>query len=329
VVAIVAVKCDNLLQGWWKLFRPSIAAWSKHLGIILLVAAGQLINPGMTVPPQQLATPALASGAKAAEAGLVETSALTAGEATARPPAGVSPEAGNTPTEETNITVAARRHHAPGDPAQAINMESYALTQSVDKAIVGPIAIGYRHVVPSPIRSGLHNAIFNLREPTIFLNYILQIKPGKAAETLGRFVINSTVGVAGLIDVAKRHPFNLPHRPNGFADSFGFYGIKPGPYMFLPLVGPTTLRDLIGGGLDRLVLPVAVGHPFNQLAYSIPTGVISALDHRVRIDEQLQETRSATNPYAAMRAAYLASRQAEIDGLKGKAPGIDATPPDR
>lgn len=231
------------------------------------------------------------------------------------------------PSEQGTIVVAARHHHARGDPIEAVNEKSFAVTQSVDKAIIGPIAMGYENAVPSPIRDGLHNAIYNLREPTIFLNYLLQIKPGKAAETFGRFAINSTLGIAGFIDVAKRKPFHLPHRPNGFADSFGYYGIKPGPYMFLPLVGPTTLRDLIGGGLDRLVLPLAVGRPFNQLAYSIPTGVVSALDRRVRIDAQLHELRATDNPYAALRTAYLEHRQAEIDGLKGKAVSApDQTP---
>lgn len=212
---------------------------------------------------------------------------------------------------------------------QAINAKSYAVTQSVDQAVVGPVAMGYRKVVPSPIRSGLHNAIFNLREPTIFVNYIVQLKPGKAAETLGRFAINSTVGIAGFIDIAKRHPFHLPRRQNGFADSFGYYGIKPGPYLFLPLVGPTTLRDLIGGGLDRLLLPVAVGQPFNQLAYSIPTGVVSSLDHRVEIDDRLSRIRGGGNPYAAMRADYLARRQTEIDALRGKTfkPLVAPAPP--
>lgn len=229
--------------------------------------------------------------------------------------------------EQSVITVAARRRHAPGDPLAAVNAKSYAVTQSVDKAFVGPVALGYRHVVPSPIRSGLHNFIFNLREPTIFVNYLLQIKPGKAAETLCRFTINSTLGIAGFVDVAKRHPFSLPHRPNGFADSFGYYGIKPGPYVFLPLIGPTTLRDILGGALDRLLLPVAVGAPFNQLAWSVPTGVVSSLDHRVEIDDRLHRIRSDSSPYAAMRIDYLARRQAEIDGLKGRVVQSDSAPP--
>jgi phospholipid-binding lipoprotein MlaA len=225
------------------------------------------------------------------------------------------------PGDQGAILVTGTTRHAKGDPFQGVNVQSYAVTQSVDRAVVGPVAMGYRHIVPHPLRTGLHNALMNLREPTIFLNYMVQLKPGKAAETVGRFAINSTVGIAGFIDVAASRRINLPRRPNGFADSFGYYGVGPGPYMFVPLVGPTTLRDLIGGGMDRLVLPLAVGAPFNKLAYTIPTGVVSALDHRVEIDEHLRLLRgSPGDPYIAMRVDYLARRKAEIDGLKGIKP---------
>src|SRR3546814_4173394 len=97
-----------------------------------------------------------------------------------------------------------------------------------------------------------------------FLNFLLQFKIGKAAETLGRFVVNTTFGVGGLVDVAKTKPFNLPYRRNGFANTLGFYGVEPGPYFYLPLVGPTTLRDMAGNGIALLVLPTTVGAPFNR-----------------------------------------------------------------
>ena len=74
------------------------------------------------------------------------------------------------------------------------------------------LAFAYEDVIPRPIRKGLRNFLHNLGEPIVFLNFMLQLKPGKAAETLGRFVINTTIGAAGLVDVAKRKPFNLPHR---------------------------------------------------------------------------------------------------------------------
>lgn len=98
----------------------------------------------------------------------------------------------------------------------------------------------------SPIRSGLRNFRFNLHEPIVCVNFLFQHKVGKAGETLARFAINSTIGVAGVFDMAKRRTFRLPRRRNGFGDTMGFYGVKPGPYFFLPLIGPTTARDLLG-----------------------------------------------------------------------------------
>src|SRR3546814_18751352 len=87
-------------------------------------------------------------------------------------------------------------------------------------------------------------------------------------------VDNTTVGFGGLVDVAKTKPFNLPYRRNGFANTLGFYGVEPGPYFYLPLVGPQTLRDMAGNGIALLVLPTTVGAPFNRPADAVPTHVI-------------------------------------------------------
>lgn len=235
--------------------------------------------------------------------------------APARPAAQTAPAA----AEPDEIIVQARPRNVPGDPMVQVNAKSFAVTQKIDVAFVGPVAQGYKHIVPRPARSGIHNFLYNVREPVVFLNFLLQFKPGKAMETAGRFVVNSTVGIGGLVDVAKARPFRLPRRPNGFADTLGYYGVKPGPFMFLPLVGPTTLRDLVGGGVDRLVLPLSVGTPFNKLYYSIPTGVLSMIDHRIEFDEQLNRIRNEnSDPYTAAREYYLQRRQAEIDWLRGR-----------
>lgn len=226
---------------------------------------------------------------------------------------------------------------APQDPMQAVNEASYQAVQAVDGAVVAPLAMSYQKAVPAPIRTGLRNVLLNLTEPVVALNFLLQLKPGKAAETLGRFAINSTVGVAGLIDVAKKKPFNLPYRRNGFAYTMGYYGIGSGPYMFLPLVGPTTLRDVIGLGLDRFLMPFAVGGPLKHPAYVYGGFVVRSLDDRVENDALFRRIREESNPYATYREIYLKTRQAEIDALKGKAdfqqegtvvlPPVQATPP--
>jgi phospholipid-binding lipoprotein MlaA len=215
------------------------------------------------------------------------------------------------------IVVTGRRA-TPGDPLQELNATSFEVTQSVDKAIVAPVAFAYKDVMPHPIRQGLRNFINNLGEPIVFLNFMLQLKPGKAAETLGRFAINTTLGAAGLIDVAKRTPFYLLRRRNGFANTLGYYGVKPGPYFYLPLVGSTTLRDFIGDRLDLLILPMALGRSIARPAFMIPIAVLGELDHRIEFDDELREIRATRDPYVAARAYYLRKRQAEIDALHGR-----------
>lgn len=214
------------------------------------------------------------------------------------------------------IVVHARTPPPPGDPFQNVNAKSFEITQDVDRAIIRPVALTYQRIVPDPLRSGFRNFLNNLREPVVFLNYLLQFKPGKAAETLGRFTINSTIGAAGLFDIAKRKPFKLPRRKNGLGNTLGYYGVGPGPFFFLPIIGPTTLRDVLGDNLDRLVLPVAFGSPFNKPIYAITIGGLSSLDQRAEFDEKLQELHEGNpDPYAKTREDYLATRQAAIDAL--------------
>jgi len=291
-----------------------------------MLLAGTPVNPdGM--PPE---VPALvgastasdqehrvpAASAVAAEPPLPAAPAALPSPADPPPPA---PSSATDPTDQNEIVVTARPRAAPGDPLQSVNAISFATIQTVDKAFTGPVSLTYKRTLPGAVRSGLRNFLNNLQEPVVFLNFLIQIKPGKAAETLGRFTINSTIGGAGLIDVAKKPPFNLPRRPNGFAFSLGYYGLKSGPFLFLPLIGPTTVRDLFGRWVDLLVLPLSVGKPFNQPVYSVSTVAVRALDERAETDDELNKLRNETaDPYAAIRKAYLENRQAEIDELRGR-----------
>lgn len=221
------------------------------------------------------------------------------------------------------ITVTARGRPPKEDPVQAINVVSFQAVQAVDKAVIGPIAHGYEKGIPRPVRKGLHNLLNNLDEPIVFVNFLLQLKPGKAVETLGRFTINSTLGVAGLIDMAKRKPFHLPRRSNGLADTLGYYGVGPGPYLFLPLIGSTTIRDMFGRIVDLSLVPTVVGKPFNNPTFALAKGALSSLDERAEFDADLKKLRTSQDPYAAQRAYYLQRRQAEIDVLRGKRDNAD------
>lgn len=218
------------------------------------------------------------------------------------------------------IVVSGSLKAPPGDPLARTNEKSYEVLQTVDDKLVGPIAMGYEKGIPRPLRMAWRNFIRNVREPVVAIAYLLEIKPGKALETVARFGINTTIGLGGTIDVARAKPFNLPYRQNGLANVLGYYGVGPGPYLFLPLVGPTTVRDLFGLFADRLVLPIGVGTPFNRSYYAIPINTIDALDYRNEADEDFKRLRDASDPYATYRRVYLQSRIEQIEALHGRGP---------
>ena len=221
------------------------------------------------------------------------------------------------PAQGQDAIIVTGRGKSADDPLQQLNAESYKVTQKVDNVFVAPVAFAYKEALPSKFRRGVENFLNNLSEPIVFLNFLLQLKPGKAAETLGRFAINTTLGGAGLVDVAKRKPFNLPYRNNGFANTLGYYGVKPGPYFYLPLIGSTTLRDFIGNRVDQIVLPMALGRPFNRPEFVIPAAVLNELNDRIAFDDEIRRIRAEQDPYVASREYYLRKRQAEIDALHG------------
>jgi phospholipid-binding lipoprotein MlaA len=203
------------------------------------------------------------------------------------------------------------------DPLERVNEESYRLTQAVDQTLVEPMANAYRDGLPEPIRDGLGNVVRNLAEPTNALNFLLQGKVGKAFETLGRLAINSTIGVGGLFDVAGKKA-DLPYRRNGFGNTMGYYGIGPGPYMFVPVTGPTSVRDFIGLTLDQALLPFAFGKPFNKPTYTVPYFMVNSLDQRLEFDAEIAAIRNSDDPYLMRRETYLAKRRRDIALLKGE-----------
>ena len=239
--------------------------------------------------------------------------------AAALPPAS-DPAAAASDLDGVDTIVVSGQHETPReDPLEGVNFQSYEAVQAVDRAIVAPVAMGYKHAVPKPVRHGIRNLINNLDEPVVALNFLLQLKPGKAAETLGRFAINSTLGLGGLIDVAKKKPFNLPRRYNGLANTMGYYGIGPGPFLFLPGIGPTTVRDLVGRVVDFSLVPRVVGPPLTRTEVSIGKATLSAISDRIADDARIRKLRDHTDDgYGSIRKDYLDRRQREIDALRGK-----------
>ncbi|GAA4781018.1 VacJ family lipoprotein [Stakelama sediminis] len=201
------------------------------------------------------------------------------------------------------------------DPLEGFNRTMFGIQMGLDKVLIRPLAMAYKTVVPKPVRSGLRNFFRNLTEPLAFLNDLLQLRFKRAAETFGRFAINTVLGIGGFLDVAT--PEGVPHHDNSFGDTLAYYGIGPGPYLFLPFVGPTTLRDLLSSPADGAVLPVLIGTPFDRAEYQIPKAVITGLDQRAESDADLKALyRSAVDPYATLRSVYLQNRAAEVAALK-------------
>lgn len=230
------------------------------------------------------------------------------------------PPAPDKPVDGYVIVVEGMTEAPLGDPLYQFNADTYEVVQEIDQAIFEPITKIYKDGLPKPVRKGLSNFFSNLREPIVFLNFLLQGKIGKAAETVGRFAINTTMGLAGLVDVAKREPFNLPYRSNGFANTLGFYGVDTGAFLYVPLIGPTTVRDLIGNGLDTLVMPTAFGDPFNRLEYGAVSFTVRALDERIELEGKHTRITDSDFPYATMRETYLCERQRTIDALRNRPP---------
>lgn len=247
------------------------------------------------------------------------------------PVAGPAEQAGEPPAENGKeeplpvILVTASGREPLKDPLEEVNVAAFKLTQDFDAALVAPLAQAYEEDLPGPIRKGLRNFFRNLMEPVNALNFLLQFKVGKAFETVGRFAVNTTAGVGGLFDVAKKEPFNLPHRRNGFANTLGYYGVGPGPFLVLPLVGATTVRDLLGSGIDQSILPLAVGKPFNTPLYAIPAFTVNSLEFRIDFDQRLEEINQSDDPYYAMREGYLCLREADIAALKNRPPPRDCS----
>jgi phospholipid-binding lipoprotein MlaA len=204
---------------------------------------------------------------------------------------------------------AAARAATPGDPFEPVNRAAYSLHEFLDHLFFGPVAHAYKAVLPGPIRKALRNAISNLKEPGVAVNDMLQGHPSQAARAVIRFTANSIGGVGGFIDVAAMT--GVPHHDNGFGDTLGRYGAGPGPYIFIPLAGPYTIRDIVGAVADIATDPLTWTPSDGSAIYA--RTIVGGLDQRAEADEQLKAIDNmSTDPYASLRSLYLQSRAAEI-----------------
>ena len=240
------------------------------------------------------------------------------------------------------IVAAAAALYAPGsayaadaatkaDPAERINRVGYAIHQFFDRLVIRPVAMTYQKVVPGPLRDGVRHVLDNLSEPSIAANDLLQGRLKQAGTATLRFATNSTFGVAGILDMAT--PAGLPRHENSFDLTLGRAGFKPGPYLFIPLIGPTTVRDAIGDGVNVLLDPVNSVIPHSAHTFVATKTVVNGVDLRARSDAELTAVMSdATDPYATLRSVYLQNEQSKVDDATTTLPTLpdfdeDATPP--
>lgn len=221
---------------------------------------------------------------------------------------------------QPSLTMANARPSNP-DPWEPFNRQNYYVNGWLDRKIIRPLALLAQSITPGVIGKGIHNFTTNLKEPVVALNDLLQLRPKQAAKAMTRLVVNSTIGVAGVIDVAAKLP--IVHHKNGFGDTLGRYGVGPGPYLYLPILGPSDLRDLFGLGADT------VSDPINWAPYTAPStwvrfipnvyltggvALVGGLNTRAEADGDLQTLLSgAADPYATLRSSYLQLRQGEVD----------------
>jgi len=222
--------------------------------------------------------------------------------------------------------------HAPdalaqNDPYEPTNRAVFDMNAKIDHAVARPVAIFYNHAFPEPVRDSVHNALTNLNKPVVFANDFLQGDGMRANQTLARFLVNSTVGVGGLFDIAGL--IGVPDHSEDFGQTLGVWGVDEGPYLVLPFMGPDPPRDLAGDAVDIGLDPLTyISFHGSDTLYAVRSGA-AVLDLRARnVDTVDQIERTSIDVYATTRSLYRQYRNAEIRNGAPEAQDIpDATDP--
>ena len=233
------------------------------------------------------------------------------------------------PTAWAQTAAAETPVQASSDPLEGLNRASFKLSMGVDKVLLGPIAHGYMAVTPKVVRDRVTAAVYNLGEPNSLMNHVLQGKPKRAMRTTTRFVVNSTIGVLGLFDVAAK--MGLPPRGADFGQTFGVWGAKPGAYLYVPVMGPLNVRDGVGRALDVVTDPVSLYVGGFETDFGKARTAATIVDVRAQTDTAFHALKDAADPYATTRSAYAQYREAfirEATGETEELPDFDTPPPE-
>jgi phospholipid-binding lipoprotein MlaA len=203
------------------------------------------------------------------------------------------------------------------DPFEPMNRAVFGFDETFDKYVVLPAASVYLYNLPTPIRKGLHNTVSNLDLPVTFANDILQGNLQRSAETLGRFTMNSTVGLGGIVDVATQA--GMPAHISDFGQTLAQWGVGEGPFLVLPVIGPEPPRDLLGDAVDLALDPltyVPAAWPLGD-RIGVATGlhIVNPFETHARNIFLRQELeKDSLDPYATMRSTYRQVRARDISG---------------
>jgi phospholipid-binding lipoprotein MlaA len=202
------------------------------------------------------------------------------------------------------------------DPLEPFNSAMFNFNVDVDQWVVTPVAKGYSYVMPEPARQSVNNFFKNIGVIPRFANNLLQLHVYNAADEMARFGINSTLGVAGLFDVADSW-FGMKQHNDDFGLTLGHYGIYSGPYVMLPFLGPSTARDTVGLVVDGLMNPMSWLLPwYVTIPADVGSEASNAVNYRSLHPTQFEEAdRYAVDLYGAVQDAYMQTRTAELKRL--------------
>lgn len=211
------------------------------------------------------------------------------------------------------------------DPLEPLNRKILEINLALDHAILRPIAKAYVFIVPDDGRTAVHNVLDNLKEPTVFFDNVLQGQFERAGITLGRFAINSTIGFAGIFDIATRN--GIKAQPADFGQTLYVWGIKSGPYLILPIFGPSNPRDAIGQGVDSYADPFTILANARGLT-EVTTGrfIAGGIDDRAKVLDVLDDLeKNSVDFYAQLRSLSQQNRAAELNrGTTASAPATSS-----
>lgn len=191
------------------------------------------------------------------------------------------------------------------DPLEPLNRGIYKFNDVVDRTVLKPVATGYKEVTPDQVRTAVGNFFSNLDDALVLLNDLFQFKLEQAASDFSRLVWNTTAGIAGLIDVAT--PMELPKHNEDFGQTLGYWGIGNGPYLVLPLFGPSTLRDTVGLAVDSRFDPVWQHTPVDERNTAVAIHTVDGRSRLLDAEKVLDE--AAIDRYVFLRDAYLQRRR--------------------